>query len=76
MTFLKVLTSIKINKDAKNSKVLHSTLAKTPSMFSLSAKISKSVAPKNAVHPRERFSSGIECKKKTQITKSRAKLDL
>lgn len=53
-------TSIKMKRDEKNIRVLHSTLARTPSMFSLSAKINSNVAPRNAVHPNDRFSSGIE----------------
>lgn len=65
-----------MNNDAKKSRVLHSTLAKTPSMFSLSANINNNVAPKNAVQPSDKFNSGIECKKKTHMTKSNAKPDL
>jgi len=49
------ITSISINSDAKNSKVLHSTRAMTPSKSSLSANIRSSITPIRAVQPSDKF---------------------
>lgn len=43
---------MRINKEAKNSNVDHSTLAKTASISSLSDNSSNSKAPRSAVHPK------------------------
>lgn len=68
--------SIKTKRAAKNNRVDHSTLAKTPSIFSLSARMSSSMAPRSAVHPSESDNSGIECRKNTTITNTNVKPDL
>lgn len=63
------VTSIRMNNDAKNNKVLHSTRAMTPSKSSLSANIRSSRTPIRAIQPRDRFKCGTLCRKKSVITK-------
>lgn len=68
--------SIRMNKAAKNNNVDHSTLANTDSISSLSASIKSRIAPRRAVHPKDRrCSSGTEWRKKNPITKINAMLD-
>lgn len=54
MYFVVILTSIRMNKAAKNSNVDHSTRANTASISSRSAKINNKMAPNRAVHPSDK----------------------
>lgn len=49
--------SIRMNNEAKNSKVPHSTLATIASMSSLPLRIRRSSAPRNAVQAKPRFAT-------------------
>lgn len=62
-------TSIRINNDAKNNKVLHSTRAIRPSKSSLSANINNKRTPNKAVQPSDKCRFGILCRKNNVITK-------
>ena len=62
-------TSIRINNEAKNNKVLHSTRAMRPSKSSLSAKINNKRTPNKAVQPSDKCRFGKLCRKNSAITK-------
>lgn len=63
------ITSMRINSDAKNNKVLHSTRAIRPSKSLLSANIKSNRTPIKAVQPKDKFNWGTLCRKKSVITK-------
>lgn len=69
--------SIRMNSAAKNSKVDHSTRARTASISSRSANISSKIAPNNAVQPKDsRWIDGTEWRKKNVITNTSVTADL